>query len=263
MFSRTPAPFFIFRNIMKGTFFSKPLEWNIETDKESWQQGDTLKGTLTVKNHGTEIVDLAGSGVGVAVAELKKVQTRAEGALKPLQTFEFSGKNLNPGAEEKLEFSFDIGPNAPVTDKKSSFYLTYGKNFIESQLQVKVEPKALYQKIVGLLDTFHRFKVKEYKASKKGVEYKLLPPISREMANVEAMALTFSMESDALTMKFEFQVKRLDTSSVTNKINKETLSIEKTLSPKEYSLGRDMINQDTLLKNIEAVLSEVKMKNVF
>lgn len=247
---------------MKGTFFQKPLEWNIETVGESWQQGDTLKGTLRVKNHGADKIDLSQSGVGIAHADIKKVQTRADGAFKSEKNFIFS-EELNAGAEVSLDFSFDISPNSPVTDKKSSYYLTYGKNCLETQLQLKVEPKSLYLKVVGLLDTFHRFKLKEYKAAKKGVEFKMIPPTSREMANVESLLLTFSMQEQNLGMKFDFQVKKLDTSSITTKINKESISIERTLQPKEYSLGRDMINQDTLLKSIESVLAEVKMNNVF
>jgi hypothetical protein len=247
---------------MKGTFFQKPLEWNIETTGESWQQGDVLKGTLRVKNHGTDKINLSQSGVGISVADIKKVQTRADGAFKLEKSFDLATE-LNPGAETSLEFSFDIGANSPVTDKKSSYYLSYGKNFVESSLQVKVEPKALFMKVIGLLDTFQRFKLKEFKAAKKGVEFKLIPPTSREMANVESMFLTFSMQEQNLTMKFEFQVKKLDTSGVTNKINKEAVTVEKILTPKEYSLGRDMINQDQLLKTIEAVLAEVKMNNVF
>lgn len=246
---------------MKGTFFQKPLEWNIETTGESWQQGDVLKGTLRVKNHGTEKINLAQSGVALALADIKKVQTRAEGALKTEKSFDLATE-LDPGAETSIDFTFDIGANSPVTDKKSSYYLTYGKNFVESQLQVKVEPKALYMKVVGLMDTFHRFKQKEFKAAKKGVEFKLIPPTSRDMANIESLLLTFSMNDQNLVMKYDFQVKKLDTSSVTTKINKESVTHEKHLTPKEYSLGRDMINQDQLLKSIESVISDVKMKNV-
>ena len=154
---------------MKGTFFSKPLEWNIETVGESWQQGEILKGTLKVKNHGSEAMDLTGTGVGLAFADIKKVQTRAEGAIKPEATESLEGKNLDPGSEVTLDFSFPLSSNGPVTDKKSSYYLSFGKNFIEGQLQLKIEPKALYSKIVGLLDTFYRFKMKEYKTSKKGL----------------------------------------------------------------------------------------------
>jgi hypothetical protein len=248
---------------MKGTFFSKPLEWNIETIGEAWQQGDTLKGTLKVRNHSTETLNLPQAGVALAHADIKKVHSRIEGALKPEATVSFKEVELTPGAEMQMDFSFSLSANSPVTDKKASYYLAFGKQFTESQLQVKVEPKTLYTKIVGLLDTFHRFKLKEVKAAKKGVEFKLIPPTSRDMANIETLLLTFSMQEESLVMKYEFQVKRLDTSSVTNKINKESVIIEKVVAPREYSLGRDMINQDQLLKSLESVLSDVKMKAVF
>lgn len=248
---------------MKGTFFNKPLEWNIETIGETWQQGESIKGTLKVKNHSGENQSLENTGVGLAFADIKKVHTRAPNALKLELSADFPDSNLGPQEEKLLEFNFSLGPNSGITDKKSSFYLCFGKEYVEGQLQLKVEPKALYSKVVGLLDTFHRFKQKEVKTTKKGVEYKLLPPTSREMANIESMLLTFSMEEDDLLLKFDFHVKRLDTSSVTTKINKESVIIEKRLAPREYSLGRDMINQDQLLKNIELVLSDVKMKAVF
>jgi hypothetical protein len=248
---------------MKATFFSKPLEWNIETPGESWQQGDLLNGVLKVRNHGTEQISLAGAGVALAHADIKKVHSRVDGALKPEQTLEFSNPEIKPGETSEIEFNFPISPNGAVTDKKASYYLAFGKSFVEGHLQVKVEPKALYSKIIGLLDTFHRFKLKEYKTVKKGVEFKLLPPTARDMANIETLLLTFSMDGENLVMKYDFQVKRLDTSGVTNKINKESVSIEKILIPKEYSLGRDMINQDQILKSMGSVLSEVKIKAVF
>lgn len=248
---------------MKGTIFNKPLEWNIETVGESWQQGDMLRGTLRVKNHGLETLPLSESGVGLATADIKKVQSRTEGALKMEKSSTFSKSEITPGEELTLDFTFHIGPNSPVTDKKSSYYLGFGKNWIEGQLQVKVEPKVLYTKIVGLLDTFHRFKLKEIKTAKKGVEFKLIPPTARDMANIDSLLLTFSMDDQNLTMSYDFQVKKLDTSGISTKINKEAVIVKKTLSPKEYSLGKDMINQDTLLKSVEAVLSEVKMKAVF
>lgn len=248
---------------MKGTIFNRPLEWNIETTGESWNQGDTIKGILRVKNHGTEIVSLLDSGVALAYADIKKVHARSEGALKIEAKEIFQVSELKASAETQLDFSFLISPNSPVTDKKASYYLAFGKNFNVSHLMLQIAPKALYSKVVGLMDTFQRFKVKEIKAVKKGVEYKLLPPTSREMANIESLLLTFSMLDDNLKMKFDFQVKKLDTSSITTKVNKESVSLEKTLSPKEYSLGRDMIHQDVLLKVVEGVLSEVKLKTVF
>ncbi len=248
---------------MKGTFFSKPLEWNIETDKESWSQGESIKGVLRVKNHSPEEIDLTSAGVGLAYADIKKVHARTEGAMKFEQKENFAQNKLPAQGILELSFALPLPANSPVSDKKASFYLTYGKNHEENHLMLKIEPRILFGKVIGLLDTFHRFKLKEIKSAKSGVEYKLIPPTSRDLANVESLNLTFSMQGETLFMDYDFQVRKLDTASVTTKVNKEGVRLQKQLSPKEYSLGKDMINQDELLKSLESVICEVKLKSVF
>jgi sporulation-control protein spo0M len=248
---------------MKGTFFNKPLEWNIETKGESWTQGSIVQGTLKVKNHGSDTISLTDAGVALAYADIKKIHTRTEGALKFDVKENFSDTELKAGTEKELSFSLKLPENCPITDKKASYYIAYGRNFSENQLQLKTEPKQLYSKIVSLLDTFHRFKLKEIKSAKTGVEFKLIPPTSRDMANLESLGLLFAMEGETLLMDFDFQVKKLDTSSITTKVSKDTVKIKKSATPKEYSLGRDMINQDQLLKILESVIAEVKLKSVF
>ena len=201
--------------------------------------------------------------MALAYAEIKKVHAKTGGILKPQVQQSFGPKGLAAGAELELPFSLTLPENCPITDKKSSYFLTYGRELSESHLMLKIEPKALFSKVIGLLDTFHRFKLKDMKGTKHGVEYKLIPPSSREMASLENMNLAMQMQGEQLALSFEFQGKKLDTSAVTTKVNKETVKIKRELSPKDYSLGRDMLNQDQLLKVLEEVLNEVKMKNVF
>ncbi len=248
---------------MKGTFFSKPLEWNIETDKESWTQGENITGVLRLKNHGSESVDLTDAGVAIAYADIKKVHARTEGAMKFDAKALFSEKELKGQEQKELSFSLTLPGNCAVTDKKASYYLAYGKNHSESHLMLKVEPKILFGKVISLMDTFFRFKLKEFKGVKNGVEYKLIPPTARDMANIDSLNLIFSMQGENLQMDYEFFVRKLDTAGVVNKINKLSVKIPKNLTPKEFSLGKDMINQDVLLKSIEGVISEVKLKSVF
>ena len=248
---------------MKGTFFQKPLEWNIETPDESWQQGSKVRGTLRVKNHGAEAVSLKNAGVGLAHSDIKKVHAKTEGALKPSPLMNFTQEDLPAGGTQELTFELELPANCPVSDKKASWFLTYGREATENHLQLNIQPRALFGKLVGLLDTFHRFKLKEFKGTKNGVEYKLIPPTSREMANLDGLLLGMEMEGETLHLNFEFSVKKLDTSGVTNSIKKETAKIKRSLAPKEYSLGRDMINQDTLLRIFESVIGEVKIKNAF
>lgn len=248
---------------MKGTFFNKPLEWSIETSAESWQQGEVVSGTLKVKNHAQEEVKWNKAGVALAYAEVKKVHARTQGALKPEIEKTYTETSLGPGETLDLSFSLHLPENCSITDKKASYFLTYGRELTEGHLMLKIEPRLLFTKVTGLLDTFHRFKIKDIKGSKKGVEYKLLPPTSREMASLETLVLSMQMKGKQLEMNFDFKVKKLDTSSVSNKMNKESVKIKRELSPKEYSLGQDMINQDQLLKVLESVLDEVKLNNIF
>ena len=248
---------------MKGTFFSKPLEWNIETDKESWLQGENISGILRIKNHGSESVDLTDAGVAMAYADIKKVHSRTDGAMKFDAKTVFSDCELKSQEQKELPFTLKLPMNCPVTDKKASYYITYGKNHSENHLMLKIEPNALFSKVIGLMDTFFRFKLKEYKTAKNGVEYKLIPPTARDMANLDSLNLIFSMDGENLKMDYDFQVRKLDSSGPTNKLNKESVKIFKILTPREFSLGRDLINQDHLLKSIESVLSEVKLKSVF
>lgn len=248
---------------MKGTFFNKPLEWNIETDKESWSQGDEVKGVLRVKNHGPETVSLQDAGVALAHAEIKKVHARSEGALKFDVKETFPQSDLDKDQTIELPFSLILPANCPVTDKKASYYLSYGRDHTESHLMLKIEPNPLFGKVIGLLDTFQRFKLKEFKSGKNGVEYKLIPPTSREMANLDSLILTLTIQEKNLQMDYDFQVRKLDTAGVTTKVNKVGVKLSRNLLPKEYSLGYDMINQDALLKSIESVMGEVKLKSVF
>lgn len=248
---------------MKGTFFNKPLEWNIETKEESWPQGGKVNGVLRVKNHGAETVEIGEAGVGLAYADIKKVHAKIPGALKFNVKNSFPETKISGGANIELPFSLQIDPNSPVSDKKGTLFLAYGRGYEENHLQLSIQPNPLFGKIMGLMDTFQRFKLKEYKAVKNGVEYKLLPPTSRDMANIDTLLLTFSMDQDTLKLVFDFQVKKLDTSGVVNQIAKSSVKVEKCLTPKEYSLGRDMIHQDHLLKVLETVIGEVKLKAVF
>jgi sporulation-control protein spo0M len=248
---------------MKATYFNKPLEWNITTLDETWPQGGVVKGSLKVRNHSDQLIKLETSGIALAEAEIKKIHSKTPNALKIQFSLPLLKDKLNPSEELNQDFEFNLPLNCNISDKKTSFYLSFGSEFKESHLQLQMTPHPIILKILGLLDTFFRFKLKEYKNSKKGVEFKFIPPASREMANVESMLIIFHLKGDHLQIKFDFQIKKIDTSSPTNKINKDILTIERELSEKQYLLSGQHLHQDNLLKIFEEVLSQVRMKNIF
>lgn len=248
---------------MKGTFFSKPLEWSIETKGESWEQGKEIEGHLIITNTSQSPQALLGPFIAISLGEFKKVQARNDDAFKPVLNLELPIKELK--SQEKFEFPFklQLPTNCSVTDKKSSLYLIYGQNNSCGQLQLMIKPRELFNQVISLFDTFFRFKLKEVKSGKNCVEFKLTPPSSRDLANLESLSINSSMNEDVMNLQFEFGIKKLEASTVGNKITKSTQKVSKAITPKEYSLGKNMINQDKLLKIIESTLGEVKLNNIF
>ena len=150
--------------------------------------------------------------------------------------------------------------NCAVTDKKTSIYLGYGVGGTEANLQLKIEPRLIFTEVTKLMETFQRFKFKDIKAVKEGVEFKFLPPTSRDWAHAESLLLTLSMNGENLEMDFLFNVKTIDTKSITTALAKETRQFKKTLTPREYTFGKGMPNQDGIMKVLDSALAEVKSK---
>lgn len=247
---------------MKGTFFAKPLEWNIDVTGEAWRQGDIVAGQVTLKNHGQEQVSLAEHAVIFAQGDIKKVHARDPKAFKVIDQLQLSTTTLAAQQTLTLPFSFNLPVNCAVTDKKTSFYLAWGHHGTEANLQLKVEPRRIFTEVTKLMETFQRFKPKDTKAVKEGVEFKFLAPASRDWAHVESLLLTLSMQGENLALDFLFNVKTIDTKSVTTALAKDTRKFEKLLTPREYTFGKDMPNQDGILMALESVLAQVKSKGI-
>jgi uncharacterized protein YktA (UPF0223 family) len=248
---------------MKGSSFNKSLECIIDVNGEYWSQGDTLCGTIALKNHSKENIDLSKAGVALGFFDIKKIHDKNidyHQLISPLRFF----KNIAP--QESIEKSFEIklDPNCPITDKKLSGYIFYGDlEMTTNQLQLKILPQKDFLKILELFDRFFRFKVKETKNGKKGLEFKLNPPTSREMANIDSLLLNMTKSPDSLQLSFNFILKKLNVSGVSHKIEKNEFTILRNILNKEYLFAPGLIDQDKILKMFEDVLAEIKLNNIF
>lgn len=248
---------------MKASSFNKSLEYIIHVNGESWFQGDNLSGSISVKNHSSENMDLSKTGMALGFFDIKKIHDKKiepHHLISPLLFF----KNI--ASQEQIEKSFEIklDLNCPITDKKMSGYIFYGdlENPI-NQLQLKILPQKDFSKILELFDRFFRFKLKETKNGKKGLEFKLNPPTSREMANIDSLLLNMTKSPDGLHLSFNFILKKLNVSGVSHKIEKNEFTTVRNILNKEYLLGPGLIDQDKILKMFEGVLAEIKLNNIF
>ena len=245
---------------MKGAYFAKPLEWNVDITGESWRQGEAVSGTLILKNHSSDTISLDNVAMIFAQGDIKKVHSRDPKAFKITDTLKLTTSELSGGQSHSQTFSFTLPINCAVTDKKTSFYLAYGVGGTETNLQLKVEPRLIFTEVTKLMETFQRFKYKDIKAVKEGVEFKFLPPSSRDWAHAESLLLTLAMNGENLEMDFLFNVKTIDTKSITTALAKETRQFKKSLTPREYTFGKGMPNQDGIMKALDSILVEVKSK---
>ena len=70
---------------MRSIFFQQPLQYQIEVDGENWNQGEKIKGKLTVRNMSSEKVIVNVSQVILAYGLKKNIK---EGNVSPWEVLE-------------------------------------------------------------------------------------------------------------------------------------------------------------------------------
>jgi len=249
---------------MKGTIFLKPLEYNIEAMGERWKQGDKIKGTLTIKNHSAEKIELPFLKIKLTEGNYKKIKTKDAKAWSILEEKALGEKiTVNPSAEINYSFEFTLPESCPITDKNGSLYLAFfDKEDTQpaGHIELVIEPKQTIQQVLQIFENFARFKVKEMKNGKKFVEVKLLPPASREASNIDSLILSLSEVEKNLTMNYLFNLRAIDMSAGTMQTQKKIKEIEQKFNSKQYLMYGDSPNQDFLLSSIQSALNEVKPK---
>lgn len=236
---------------MKGIIIQEGKEVNCELIGESWKQGDTIKGTLN--SSGLENIK-----VKLALVNNKKLKAKDEKAFNFLSEHSISsGENLN----------FELNINSPISEKKESFYILFGD---ESEiwkmglLQLEVTPSQKILNFLNILDTFMRFKTKELKNDKDGFICAVLtPPSTKEHSVIDSLNLFLKLEEKDLHLKFSFKINKIDYNDPKLKMKKVKFDQDLVLTPKEYVMFRDDLDQDKVIKVLEAVIDEAKKQKAF
>ena len=251
---------------MKVTTIQKPLEYTIEAMGEKWRQGDKLKGTLKIKNHGTEKILLPILKVNLCEGHYKKIKAKDSKGWVIVDTHDFSGNlGIEPAEENTYSFEFMLSENCSVTDKNGSLYLAfYDKEEIlpTGNIELVIEPKLVIKEVLQILENFLRFKVKEIKSGKGVLEVKLIPPSSRELSNLDGVTLSISEVDKNLNFKYFFNLRSLDLAGPAMQVEKKTKEIVQTFNSKQYLIYGDSINQDFIIESVKGVLDGVKTKTL-
>lgn len=237
---------------MKGAFFNQNREYRLETEKESWAQGDPIRGALSVRLHGA--APAVHAKVLLAHGDLKAVRAKSADAFEVLAEAAISDANGG-------QWEFPTDRNVAITDSGGSLFLLYGAADAPpeslGQLQLTVKPAEVVEKFLDVLRTRFRFVQKFVKAEKHGMHAKLMPPESKALAFVEQLILRFSFADEALNLTYEFTVHAFEAteSAVASKKKKKKREIQ--LSPADYRTASGRWNDERFEAEIASALAEV------
>jgi len=246
---------------MKGLFVAKPLLFNLEIPGDDFCQGDNLITTLTVTNSSAQALEPLPVTLDLCCADLKKLKARDAAALSVVQSSNgFKISALAAQSAEKFNFTFSLDRNCVVSDKADSLCFQYGSGALPNgltQLPVTVKPHRHIQNIITVFESPLQFIPRSYRTKNGWVEYKLKPPSSRELAQLEELTIAFSFAADALKLRYDFKIKSFDTSTTKGSIKKTKSSFEQTISASEYLLTEHHLNISFLEGKISEALQSV------
>jgi uncharacterized protein YbcI len=243
---------------MKGTFFKKPLEFNIDINGETWAQGDTISGKFSITEHTKIDFDRTILGCHLCYCTNKKFKSKDPKAITVLES-----QHLLPNQNE-LNFTFNLEANCKISDTTGSLYIIYGdisNPFDSGFLELNVTPIKPILYFTQIFEQFYRFKLKAFKNKKGYIEASVAAPDSKEWAGVKKMSIQMHIKDDELIVQFNVNLTKLDFTNSLNKTKDEKKEITKTLTKKQYDLY-GIANQDGIKKVIDEVLSEIKIKPI-
>lgn len=252
---------------MKGTFFKQPLEFSVDIQGESFRQGESLKGSLLVRNHSDEELDLGQYGVSLAQTDAKKLKARKEKGITNKQQLSFAaGEKLSAKGEASLEWEFKLPTDCSISEKANGPYLYYGPTedlFEGGFLELNILPIEILEKYIEIFENFFRFKRKTLKNKNGFIDIVYTCPGGKDFARVEKLNQHLRIIDSKLEVKWLFKVNKLgyDAGSVVEE--KVERNFDQLLDKKRFMDFGDFPNQDGILASIEEVLEQVKKYEIF
>lgn len=245
---------------MRGVFFQKPLEFTLNVDGEVWRQGDSISGTLSVKNHHSAEVALPELKVILSHGELNKVRKKDPEAFENLEILTLSeSKTLAPLHQESFPWTFKTHKNSPISHKTGSLFLLYGQSTAPDamgQLQINLRQFTLIEELLNLLQVEFHFVFKDQKTKKDFIESKFSPPAFRAFSTIEQLLLRTSFRDDELRVEYLFAVKKIDASAGMELV-KSKKEFEQVFGAKEHTLPNGRINHDRMVAAVKEVIDEL------
>jgi len=247
---------------MKGTFFKKPLEIQILIEGENFQQGQNIQGKLLIKNLGSKAIDINLWGVNLCFGDYKKVKLNNIESFEIIDRKQFEIKSpLLANQTSELDFNFHLSNNALITESSGGVYLSVSEinEIATGSLELPIKPHPFISKIIEIIERFYRFKIKTIKNKKDQLEFKLIPPLSKDHSHIQQLDLSTKLQSDnTLNLKFNFRTNKINLEASTLALKKQNEGFNLNLTSKDYLFNNSVINQELVLQKLQIIFDDLK-----
>ena len=252
---------------MRSIFFQQPLQHQLEIDGENWNQGEEIKGKLSIRNMSSETVVVNTSQVILAYGLKKSFK---EGNEPPWEVLEKQvlTKNISlpAGGEQSYEWIFQLATDCPITDKQGGLYLLFGGEETLSEggrLDLPVRLHPILQNFLQTFSTQFFFLEKYQKRKSECTEVKLLPPDSREYPNVDNVLCFLRVHDEQLEAHYRFKMSGLGRTGEKMTVTKKYRELEQSIPPGKYLQPGGFPNRTCFRENIDQALNLARPEVIF
>ena len=252
---------------MRSVYIQQPLEYQIDVEGESWNQGEVVKGQIRIRNMSSKTVAVKTSQIILAHG-LKKAFK--EGTMVP---WEVLGKQvaaqdiaLQAGSELTFGWNFNLSTDCPITDKQGGLYLLFGGDEALTEggrlnLQINLHP--ILQNYLQTFTTQFRFLEKYQKRKSELTEVKLIPPDSREYPNMDYVLCFLRIHDEQLEAHYRFKMSGLGRTGEKMTVTKKNREIEQSIPQGKYLQPGGFPNRACFRENIDQALNIARPEVIF
>ncbi len=252
---------------MRSTFFQQPFQHQIEIDGENWNQGEEIKGKLTILNMSSETVVVNTSQVILAYGLKKSIK---EGNESPWEVLEkqvmTQNISLPAGGEQSFEWIFQLATDCPITDKHGGLYLLFGGEdtlSVGGKLDVPVNLHPILQNFLQTFTTQFFFLEKYQKRKSEWTEVKLVPPESKEYPNLDFVRCLLRISQEHLEAHYLFKMRGLGRSGEKITVTKKNRELKQKIPPGNYLQPGGFPNRACFRENINQALNIARPDVIF
>ena len=252
---------------MRSVYIQQPLEYQIDVEGESWNQGEVVKGQIRIRNMSSKTVAVKTSQIILAHG-LKKAFK--EGTMVPWEVLEkqvvAQDIALQAGSELTFGWNFNLSTDCPITDKQGGLYLLFGGDEALTKggrlnLQINLHP--ILQNYLQTFTTQFRFLEKYQKRKSELTEVKLIPPDSREYPNMDYVLCFLRIHDEQLEAHYRFKMSGLGRTGEKMTVTKKNREIEQSIPQGKYLQPGGFPNRACFRENIDQALNIARPEVIF